>query len=562
MRDLRPGPPRCAARHGQHPRHLPHLLPGTRDQLLGLRTTALGRRSTAAGRPLCFRCQAIRRIDETLTGPDSTIPPALAPVREAILATDNPRSILNNLARNKGIGLLRDIATGRRPLSHAMLDEHRGAFSAEHLRALLVACAALPDRDERTARLRRFVDEHVAHLNEPDHRRVIHAFARWHVLPRLHRRHPEQIPSNAAHRCRYQLTTARGCSTSSTTAAATLRDCGQDDLDAWFASQPPHVQAESKPFLAWASATSRRTATSAAEREGKKAVAAQKKIGSTQTKIAANTEDLARKRASLQSAVTSEQRSQDQRDNKRRSVEKAHAREIARLSNPIRRVAVRPAEPEKLRVLYLTASPEATETTVVHPDGTVDTTGVWLRVDRECARSRKSSAAADTATRSPSNTSQRPPAWICLTVSTITAHTSSISPATHLRSASCWTTRAAPRNASSSSSHCSHGSSGPPTLVVLNACESLAGADDLLETVPAVIGMADSIADTAAVVFAARFYAAIASAQSVASAAEQGRAAMATASLDGADLPEIRTRDDVDASTMILVVPPNLSGIS
>jgi hypothetical protein len=43
----------------------------------------------------------------------------------------------------------------------------------------------------------------------------------------------------------------------------------------------------------------------------------------------------------------------------------------------------------------------------------------------------------------------------------------------------------------------------PPRLVVLNACESLDGADDLLQTVPVVVGMSDSIDDTSAIVFAA-----------------------------------------------------------
>ena len=38
----------------------------------------------------------------------------------------------------------------------------------------------------------------------------------------------------------------------------------------------------------------------------------------------------------------------------------------------------------------------------------------------------------------------------------------------------------------------------PPRLVVLNACESIEGADALLQTVPLVIGMSDTIDDTAA----------------------------------------------------------------
>lgn len=95
----------------------------------------------------------------------------------------------------------------------------------------------------------------------------------------------------------------------------------------------------------------------------------------------------------------------------------------------------------------------------------------------------------------------------------------------------------------------------PPRLVVLNACESLEGADDLLRTVPIVIGMAESITDLAAVIFAARFYAAIASAQSVATAVEQARTAMQMASLEDSHLPEIRTREDVDPTSLVLVTP-------
>ncbi|MPZ04330.1 CHAT domain-containing protein, partial [Micrococcus luteus] len=93
----------------------------------------------------------------------------------------------------------------------------------------------------------------------------------------------------------------------------------------------------------------------------------------------------------------------------------------------------------------------------------------------------------------------------------------------------------------------------PPRLVVLNACESLEGVEDLLQTVPTVIGMSESITDLAAITFAAKFYAAIASAQSVGMAVEQARAAMQLASLEDSHLPEVRTRDDVDASTLVLV---------
>lgn len=96
----------------------------------------------------------------------------------------------------------------------------------------------------------------------------------------------------------------------------------------------------------------------------------------------------------------------------------------------------------------------------------------------------------------------------------------------------------------------------PPTLLVLNACETLGGADLLLPAVPVVIAMSDTIADLAAGVFAGQFYAAIASAQSVGAALEQAKVAMEIAQLEDAELPEAISRDDIHINDLVLVRPP------
>jgi CHAT domain-containing protein len=100
----------------------------------------------------------------------------------------------------------------------------------------------------------------------------------------------------------------------------------------------------------------------------------------------------------------------------------------------------------------------------------------------------------------------------------------------------------------------------PPTLLVLNACETLGGADLLLSAVPVpvpvVVAMGDAIADVAASVFASQFYAAIASAQTVGVALAQAKVAMEIAQLDDAELPEAIARDDVDIDDVVLVRPP------
>ncbi|WP_162830307.1 hypothetical protein [Amycolatopsis palatopharyngis] len=214
--------------------------------------TTLGRRSTANGAPMCFRCQATQRVDAALVGPDGSIPAELKPVRDAIVSADNPRSILTNFTRSKSLALLNSIARSERPLSHDTLDEHAGAYSVEHLRALLVASGALPERDENLARLGRFVDDLAERAHAPVDRRLLRAFARWHVIARLRRRYPDRpVPPNSARRCRDGLTAALRFLEFFREQSRCLDDCHQSDIDVWFATQPAHVTTSSKAFLVW-----------------------------------------------------------------------------------------------------------------------------------------------------------------------------------------------------------------------------------------------------------------------------------------------------------------------
>lgn len=93
----------------------------------------------------------------------------------------------------------------------------------------------------------------------------------------------------------------------------------------------------------------------------------------------------------------------------------------------------------------------------------------------------------------------------------------------------------------------------PPQLLVLNGCETLGGADVLLEAVGVVIGMADSISDLAANVFAARFYAAIAEAQPVAAALAQGSVAIDLARLAEGWKPQVLARPEIELETWALI---------
>jgi CHAT domain-containing protein len=274
----------------------------------------------------------------------------------------------------------------------------------------------------------------------------------------------------------------------------------------------------------------------------------------------------ASKTTSLHAAEASERRAADsaqkQADSRRRRDEHNHARQVARLTSPtpqVRYIEVQPPKPEKLRVLYLTANPEAVESTVTTPDGTVQEYGTWLRVDQEVRQVRQ--ALRGSKYRDLVQIDHAPAATVNDLIDGLNDHRPHIVHFSGHADASglIMENDAGDEDGADVAlallARVLGATDDPPRLVVLNACESLTGADELLQTVPIIIGLSDSINDTSAIVLASAFYSGIASAQSVASALEQAKVRMLAAALDESDLPELRTRGDVDAGEVVLVTP-------
>jgi len=199
----------------------------------------------------CARCSLRRRAAMLLSAGTGNVPAALAAVLEAISAARTPKSALNWLRTGAGAAILADLAAGRLAVTHEALDQHPRPRAASHLRHMLIAGGALPPRDEELARTEQWLAALLASIDVPGHRRLVHAFATWHVMRRLRR--------TAGARRRPWTYTDHARNTIKAAAAflgwlggrgTTLSGCHQADVEDWLATGPGAGYI--REFLTWA----------------------------------------------------------------------------------------------------------------------------------------------------------------------------------------------------------------------------------------------------------------------------------------------------------------------
>ncbi len=207
-------------------------------------------RRYAQGR--CARCVLDQRLRALLGDADGVVPAELELVHRTLAATDPPRAGLKWLARSSAAAVLADLGAGTRPLSHHALDELLPDKAVDHLRGVLVAAGCLPGRDERLARLERWIAQTVATIADPNDQRLVRTFAGWHMLGRLRRRLVDgHATGEQAARVRASLRAAVGFLAWLRSEGLSLAACRQADIDRWLATGS-RTRHNARDFVCWA----------------------------------------------------------------------------------------------------------------------------------------------------------------------------------------------------------------------------------------------------------------------------------------------------------------------
>ncbi|RXD04884.1 CHAT domain-containing protein [Sphingomonas sp. UV9] len=320
-----------------------------------------------------------------------------------------------------------------------------------------------------------------------------------------------------------------------------------------------------------------------ADAEDKKVAAAEKRIGALQNKLSILMTRQASKEQSLRTAERSEtanderaataarnkgKADQDKRDRaddarrrkekteqakrdrdaaKRHQADRDRAREIGRLaSGTVHHVHVREPQPEKLRVLYLTASPATPNLTA-------------LRVDAEVNNVLRALRGAEH--RDLVDFRHRPAATVQDLVDGLNelrphvVHFSGHAGEGLLFDTADPITPGDELVGYDKVASLLGATDQTPALVVLNACHTMDGVDRILQVAPIVIATNDTVGDSTSHIFAVQFYTAIAAAQTIGNALSQARTMIAQALPDEMDVIVVHAAEGVDPNQVQLVRP-------
>jgi hypothetical protein len=201
----------------------------------------------------CVRCTVRERLRDLLADHDGAIRPELQALYDNLANYERPTTVLGWLSKSTAPAILRELGTGRRPLTHAALDALPASKPIDHLRSVLVATNALPARDEHMARLERWITRVITERADPDQQHLPRRYALWHLLRRLRGRLKAQNTTHdQAVTVQQHVRAALTVLDWLTAQDLTLSTAQQRDLESWLASEDASHRREAGHFVRWA----------------------------------------------------------------------------------------------------------------------------------------------------------------------------------------------------------------------------------------------------------------------------------------------------------------------
>lgn len=135
---------------------------------------------------LCGKCTLSDRLDIVLVDPNGQITEPMRLLRDYLMQQPRPVQIIKWLRIGPHTDLLRDIATGAKPLSEETFAAATGGKGLLYLRALLADSGAFPIGHTELARLRTWCDAQLESLPAAQ-RIVVRQYLNWRLLRRAKR---------------------------------------------------------------------------------------------------------------------------------------------------------------------------------------------------------------------------------------------------------------------------------------------------------------------------------------------------------------------------------------
>lgn len=204
-------------------------------------------------RGVCGRCVLKDRLAAALDDGTGRVRPELIPLFDLVVGMERPRSGILWLTKPHVPPILTALAHGHVPLTHDGVATLSPWRSAIYVRDLMVAAGILPAVDRFLFLFERWLPGWLDQVPDSGHRKILHAFATWHVLRGLRAaaatgpigHYREQI-------ARRQLRLAARFLEHLAHRGIDLADCRQGELDQWLAQANNPDNQQLRSFLRWA----------------------------------------------------------------------------------------------------------------------------------------------------------------------------------------------------------------------------------------------------------------------------------------------------------------------